>query len=144
MKREKKVTDNWVKSIVEFRFPDMSAEEKKKIQFSVAVITYNEEQNLKDCIQSFHEIADEVIILDSFSTDKTEEIARSFPKVTFHVRKFSGHIEQKNHAIELCSGEWNLSLDADERVSPELCREIQDLLPRSDKKNGCGKKRKRF
>ncbi|MCB1141825.1 MAG: glycosyltransferase family 2 protein [Leptospiraceae bacterium] len=114
----------------------MSVEEKKKIQFSVAVITYNEEQNLKDCIQSFHEIADEVIILDSFSTDKTEEIARSFPKVTFHVRKFSGHIEQKNHAIELCSGEWILSLDADERVSPELCREIQDLLPRSDKKNG--------
>ena len=59
----------------------MNENEKKKIIFSVAVITFNEELNIKDCIESFHDIADEVIILDSFSTDKTLEIARHFKKV---------------------------------------------------------------
>lgn len=106
----------------------MGQSENTKILFSAAVITFNEENNIRDCISSFYEIADEVIILDSFSTDSTLEIAREFPKVKIFQKEFRGHIEQKNNAIELCSGKWILSLDADERVSETLKKEIQDIL----------------
>lgn len=106
----------------------MLENEKKKIIFSVAVITYNEELNIKDCIESFHDIADEVIILDSFSTDKTLDLARTFSKVKIFTNEFHGHIEQKNRAIDYSTGEWILSLDADERVSPELKKEIMNIL----------------
>ncbi|MDX1960961.1 MAG: glycosyltransferase family 2 protein [Leptospiraceae bacterium] len=114
----------------------MSNFENKKIQFSVAVITFNEQENIGDCIRSFHDIADEVIILDSFSTDKTKEISLEFPKVKFFTRPFNGHIEQKNHAIELCSGEWILSLDADERVTDKLKEEILKILNSNDLRVG--------
>ncbi|MCX7999552.1 MAG: glycosyltransferase family 2 protein, partial [Leptospiraceae bacterium] len=113
--------------------------ENKKIKLSVAVITFNEEKNIRDCIDSFHDLADEVIVLDSFSTDKTLEIAKSYPKVQVFQHPFTGHIEQKNRAIELCSGEWILSLDADERVSPKLREEIQEVL-RNPKPNIVGYK----
>lgn len=102
--------------------------ENKKIKLSVAVITFNEEKNIRDCIDSFHDLADEVIVLDSYSTDKTLEIAKSYPKVQVFQHPFTGHIEQKNRAIELCNGEWILSLDADERVSPKLQEEILAVL----------------
>lgn len=106
----------------------MNENEKKKIFFSVAVITFNEETNIYDCVNSFHDIADEVIILDSFSTDRTLEIASQFEKVKIFTNEFNGHIEQKNRAIGLCNGEWILSLDADERVSKKLGGEISELL----------------
>ncbi|MCB1176060.1 MAG: glycosyltransferase family 2 protein [Leptospiraceae bacterium] len=106
----------------------MKENEKKKILFSVAIITYNEELNIKDCIDSCHDIADEIIILDSYSTDKTLEIASSYPKVKISQAPFNGHIEQKNNAIKLCNGEWILSIDADERVSKNLKSEIIELI----------------
>lgn len=106
------------------------------MQLSVAIITYNEEKHIGDCIRSCVGIADEIIVLDSFSTDKTEEIARSFPKVKFFQNPFHGHIEQKNKAIELCSNQWILSIDADERVSEELQKNIVDALSKEEKANG--------
>jgi glycosyltransferase involved in cell wall biosynthesis len=112
----------------------MNENEKKKIIFSVAVITFNEESNIRECIESFHDIADEVIVLDSFSTDNTIEIAKQFNKVKIFTNEFKGHIEQKNKAIELCSGMWILSLDADERVSEELKKEILFFLKEMDSK----------
>jgi glycosyltransferase involved in cell wall biosynthesis len=96
---------------------------------SVAIITYNEQRNLADCIRSCEEVADEIVVLDSFSTDRTEEIARSFPKVRFSQHPFDGHVQQKNRALALCRNEWVLSLDADERVTPELRAEIRALDP---------------
>ncbi len=89
-------------------------------KLSAAIITYNEEKNIRDCIESCLPVADEILILDSHSTDETEAIAKSYDRVRFEARDFDGHIEQKNAAIERCSHEWILSLDADERVSPEL------------------------
>lgn len=89
-------------------------------KLSIAIITFQEEKNIRDCIQSVLEIADEIILLDSFSTDKTREIAESFEKVRFSTNPFSGHVEQKNHAIQLCTYDWILSVDADERVDEEL------------------------
>ncbi|PJZ55097.1 glycosyltransferase family 2 protein [Leptospira adleri] len=89
-------------------------------KLSVAIITYNEERNIGECIESCLEIADEIVVLDSNSTDNTEKISKSYPNVRFFKQKFKGHIEQKNDAISLCKFDWILSLDADERVSPEL------------------------
>lgn len=89
-------------------------------KLSVAIITFNEEKNIYDCIQSIHDLADEVIVLDSFSTDRTKEIACSFPKVRFYTHPFYGHVEQKNKALEYCKNDWVLSLDADERADSEL------------------------
>ncbi len=96
---------------------------------SVAIITFNEERNLGACIRSCEDVADEIVVLDSFSTDGTEAIARSFPKVRFEQHAFDGHVAQKNRALALCRNEWVLSLDADERLSPELRDEILALDP---------------
>lgn len=90
------------------------------IKLSVAIITFQEEKNIRDCIESVLGIADEIIILDSFSTDGTQAIAESYPQVSFSTHPFDGHVEQKNRAIELCRNEWILSLDADERVDETL------------------------
>jgi glycosyltransferase involved in cell wall biosynthesis len=100
-------------------------EKENKKNLSVAIITFNEESNIGDCIRSVTELSDEIIVLDSFSTDKTVEIAGSFPGVKVFQQKFKGHIQQKNNAIELCNCQWVLSLDADERVSPELKESIR-------------------
>ena len=114
----------------------MDKNENKKINFSVAIITFNEEANIKDCIESVDKWADEIIVLDSMSTDKTIEIAKSFSKVKIFSQKFKGHIEQKNDAITLCNGSWILSLDADERATPELMNSIASILRNPNDVNG--------
>lgn len=106
----------------------MNEKENKKINFSVAIITFNEEKNIKDCIESINDLSDEIIILDSYSTDKTLEIASQFSNVKIFTNEFIGHVEQKNKAIDLCSGKWVLSIDADERISSALKKEISDIL----------------
>jgi glycosyltransferase involved in cell wall biosynthesis len=95
---------------------------------SVAIITLNEEANLARTLSSV-QFADEVIVLDSGSTDRTLEIAASFPNVKLFSEPWRGFAAQKNAAIEKCSGTWILSLDADEELSPELQTEIRTLLP---------------
>lgn len=95
---------------------------------TAAIITFNEEKNIADCISSVHDLADEVLVLDSFSTDQTEKIARSFPKVRFETHSFDGHVQQKNRAIEMASGEWIFSLDADERVTSRLADSIKKFI----------------
>lgn len=102
--------------------------EKNKIKFSVAIITFNEEKNIQACIESVIDLADEIVILDSNSTDNTKKIATQFKKVKFYNQDFKGHIEQKNDVIKLCLGEWVLSLDADERASQELISEIAKII----------------
>jgi len=95
---------------------------------SVAIITYNEEKNIKDCIESVLEIADEIIVLDSFSSDATEQICSGYEKVKFSQHAFDGHINQKNRALDVCANDWILSIDADERVTTELAKSIRDFL----------------
>ncbi len=106
----------------------MNEKENKKINFSVAIITFNEEKNIRECIESIYDISDEIILLDSYSTDSTLDIASQFSKVKIFTNEFIGHIEQKNKAIDLCSGKWILSLDADERISLTLKNEIFEIL----------------
>jgi glycosyltransferase involved in cell wall biosynthesis len=92
----------------------------------VAIITYNEENNIGRCISSVLPIADEIVVVDSFSTDKTEAIATSMG-ARFIKNPFAGHIEQKNYALKLSTHDYVLSLDADEALSPELLEQIKSV-----------------
>jgi glycosyltransferase involved in cell wall biosynthesis len=93
----------------------------KKI--SATIITYNEEKNIERCLKSLQGIADEIVVVDSHSTDKTEEICKQY-QVKFIKHAFEGHIEQKNYAITQVTYPYVLSLDADEALSPELKESI--------------------
>lgn len=88
-------------------------------KLSVAIITLNEERNIGRCLESLDGLADEIVVLDSLSTDRTESICRDF-EVRFERQAFAGYIRQKQDAIDLCSHEMVLSLDADEALSDEL------------------------
>lgn len=93
---------------------------------SVAMIAMNEEANLARTLESV-KWADEIILVDSGSKDRTLEIARAYgAKTSYHA--FAGHGEQKNVALDLCTMDWILLLDADEVLSPELQQEIQQTL----------------
>lgn len=96
----------------------------KDIKLSVALATFNEEHCLADCLSSVREIADEIVVVDGNSIDRTVEIAKSFgAKVIIADNKPIFHIN-KQQAIDECCGEWILQLDADEVVPPELVQEI--------------------
>lgn len=97
------------------------------IKLSVVIITFNEEKNISRAISSVRDVADEIIIVDSFSTDKTEAICLSWAEklglnipLRFSKQPFLGYIEQKNFAFSLAHHDYILSLDADEALSKEL------------------------
>ncbi|MBI3548323.1 MAG: glycosyltransferase family 2 protein [Elusimicrobia bacterium] len=94
---------------------------------SAVLITFNEEQDLPACLESLAGVASEIVVVDSASTDKTQEIAaRGNAKLS--VRAFTDYADQKQAALERATGEWVLSIDADERLSAELASEIKALL----------------
>ncbi len=93
------------------------------MSLSVIIITKNEAANLQDCLESVS-FADEIIVLDSQSTDGTQEIARSFRAKLEITSDWPGFGPQKNRALDLATQDWVLSIDADERVTPELKEEI--------------------
>lgn len=100
-------------------------------QLSVAIISFNEELNIARCIESVLPVADEIILVDSFSNDRTLEISNHYPvKIIQH--QFDGYIEQKNFALNCCSHEYILSLDADEALSPELTKSILEVKAKPD------------
>ncbi len=93
------------------------------IPITVVIITYNEERNIGRCLESVQGIADDIVVLDSFSTDKTEDICKQYG-ARFFQHRFDGHIEQKNRAITFAQFPHVLSLDADEVLSPRLRQSI--------------------
>lgn len=109
---------------------------------SVALITKNEEANLARTLASIC-WADEIVIVDSGSSDQTEAVARRFG-AQFIVEPWKGFAAQKNSAIGKCSSEWILSLDADEAVSEPLAREIRTLLNDSPAQNAYWIPRRNF
>ncbi len=92
-------------------------------KLSVVIITLNEEENIGRCIDSVQEVADEVVVVDSFSTDKTVDLAK-VRGARIIQNKFEGHIEQKNFAKEQATYNYVLSIDADEELSVELKHSI--------------------
>lgn len=97
---------------------------------SAIITTLNEEQHIAECIESLL-WCDEILIVDSFSTDRTPEIARGYEKVRFEQRTYYGSAAQKNWAMDQVQNEWILIFDADERCTPALQKEITELLARS-------------
>ncbi|OKL39014.1 glycosyltransferase family 2 protein [Pontibacter flavimaris] len=89
------------------------------VKLSVVVITFNEERNIARCLESVKNVADEIVVVDSFSTDRTREICLSYG-ARFVEHSFEGHIEQKNYALTQAAYPHVLSLDADEALTPEL------------------------
>ena len=95
---------------------------------SACIISFNEEKKIEDCLKSLIGIVDEIIVVDSCSTDKTLEIAYRYTD-KIYTQEFLGHIEQKNLAVSKASHDWVLSLDCDERLSDTLKDTIINLLP---------------
>ena len=100
-------------------------------KISACIISYNEEKKIEACLQSLQRVADEIIVVDSLSTDRTREIASKYTDRIFE-QKFLGHIEQKNLAVDKASHEWILSLDCDERLSEQLQQSILAVKERLD------------
>lgn len=100
-------------------------------KISAVIITLNEERNIERCILSLQDIADEIIVIDSFSNDKTQEICKNFD-VKFFQTKWLGYSDTKNYGNNIASYDYILSVDADEAISEDLKKEIF-LIKKSDK-----------
>jgi glycosyltransferase involved in cell wall biosynthesis len=98
---------------------------------SVILITRNEEANLADCLASLEGIAQQIVVVDTNSTDRTLEIAKNHGAVISQPEDWPGFGPQKNRALDLATGEWILSLDADERLTPALRSEILTAIHHS-------------
>jgi len=96
------------------------------MKISATIITLNEEKNIADCLISL-DFVDEIIVVDSGSTDKTEELCRANPRVRFFRQEWQGYGKQKNRAAELASHDWILNLDADERVTAPLRSSLEQF-----------------
>ncbi len=88
-------------------------------KISACIISFNEERKIEECLQSLHGVVEEIVVVDSLSSDQTVEIAGRYTDKIFH-QKFLGHVEQKNLAVSKAGHDWILSLDCDERLSPQL------------------------
>ncbi len=96
------------------------------MHISVVIITHNEEHNILRCLNSVQDVADEIVVVDSGSTDNTEKICTDFG-VKFVHQDWLGYSEQKNFANSLAANDWILSIDADEELSDELKESIYEL-----------------
>ncbi len=110
---------------------------------SACIISFNEEKKIEDCLKSLQGVVDEIIVVDSLSTDNTVAIAEKYTDKIFH-QKFLGHIEQKNLAVEKAGNDWILSLDCDERLSDELKASILAIKDNLDNADAWRMPRKTF
>jgi glycosyltransferase involved in cell wall biosynthesis len=100
------------------------------IPVSVVIVTYNEERNIEDALRSAADF-DEIIVVDSFSTDRTIEICKRFTDKVYQ-HEWSGYAKQKQKAVDYAVSPWVLILDADERITEELREEIAGIIERTD------------
>jgi glycosyltransferase involved in cell wall biosynthesis len=108
--------------------------EQVMINVSGLIITYNEERNIQEVLECL-DFCDEIIIIDSFSTDKTVEIARKFPKVKVIQNAFEDFTKQRNMVLDAAKNDWVLFLDGDERITPALRKEIIEELKKPKQKD---------
>lgn len=103
-----------------------------KIRLSAAIATFNEEANIAGCLEAVKDLVDEIVVVDGTSTDKTVEIAKSYgARVIVRENPPIFHIN-KQKSFDEAKGDWVLYLDADERISPQLAREIKELIKMSN------------
>lgn len=110
--------------------PNLLAMENGKARITACLITRNEEKNVRDCLESLRFVS-EIVVIDSFSTDKTPDICREYTDKVFQT-DWQGFSATKNLCVDQASNEWVLVIDADERVTPELRAEILDLKEDAD------------
>jgi glycosyltransferase involved in cell wall biosynthesis len=96
------------------------------VEISAVIITFNEEKRLEPALKSLAGLVSEIVVVDSFSTDSTVKLAKKYTNKVFQ-RKWIDYTDQKNYANTRTSFPWILSLDADERISPELREEILEI-----------------
>lgn len=114
-------------------------------KLSIVMAVYNEEDNIGRCLESIKNIADEIVVVDGNSVDKTVEIAKRYNvKVIFTKNSETHFHSQKNMAIDAATGEWILQLDADEIVSPQLAQEISYIINHKSNINGFWMNRKNW
>lgn len=113
-------------------------------KLSVVLAVYNEELNLTDCLKSVEGLADEIVIVDGGSIDKTVEIAKKFKAKVIQTDNPPIFHINKNKAIDRATGDWILQLDADERVTDELAKEIKRAINNEKGINGYWLPRKNF
>jgi glycosyltransferase involved in cell wall biosynthesis len=101
------------------------------MQLTVIVITRNEQANIEDCLKSVA-FADEIIVLDNASTDRTADLARSLGARVYVTQDWPGFGSQKNRALAFATGDWVLSIDADERATPELRQEVLEIIQKKN------------
>ena len=102
----------------------------KDNSISVCIVTYNEEDNIRECLESVS-WADEILVVDSLSNDRTVDICREYTDRIIQ-RKWNGYIDQKSFTLKHASGEWVLFIDADERLSPGLIEEIKKEISKEN------------
>ncbi|MCF7790151.1 MAG: glycosyltransferase family 2 protein [Prosthecobacter sp.] len=102
-----------------------------RLPLSISIISLNEEDNLRRCLASVGDLAQEIVIVDSGSKDRTAEIAAEFG-ATFVHQDWLGYTAQKNHCLGLCSQPWILALDCDEELTPALRESIQRFFANGD------------
>jgi glycosyltransferase involved in cell wall biosynthesis len=107
--------------------PGLTADGRVRPTVSGVITSFNEEHNIADCIESL-DWCDEIILVDSFSTDKTPEIAQKYDKVRFFQRRYYGAGAQKNWALQHVNHDWVFLLDSDERCTPALREEVEAIL----------------
>lgn len=105
-------------------------------KLSVVISAYNEEKKLPACLESVKDLADEIIVVNNSSTDKTEAIAKKFTKYIFTRENNLMLNVNKNFGFEKATGDWILSLDADEQITPELAQEIRKMIEEYHNYNG--------
>jgi glycosyltransferase involved in cell wall biosynthesis len=112
-------------------------------KISACIISFNEEKKIEDCLKSLQPVVDEIVVVDSLSSDRTREIAGNYTDKIYE-QEFLGHIEQKNLAVDKASHEWVLSLDCDERLSEELQQSILAVKSKLDSADAYCMSRKTF
>ena len=112
----------------------------RKHKVSVFIITHNEQNNIENCLRSV-KWADEIVVVDSESLDRTVEICRKYTDKIF-VKKFTNFSDMKNFALSRTTGDWLLSIDADEEVSHELSKKIDEIISNDSESLGFYIKRK--
>ncbi len=104
------------------------------MKISAVIITFNEEDRLSDALTSLRGVADEIVVVDSYSTDRTAEIAKQ-ARATLYQNRFENYGQQKNFALQKAGNDWILNLDADERISTELKDSIGELKEKEPPEN---------